>query len=236
MSGLLPRKRKQQGFVNDSGESTRSGLFFEALRIIKELRPRYAIAENVKALTSAKFKTEFATVLSSLEEAGYKNYWRVLNAKDYGIPQNRERVFIVSIRKDVDKGDFQFPDKLPLTKTLKDMLEPKVDEKYYINNERESTPVDGTILEPRAKEVCNCIAARYDAGIQNQKSIGCMVVEPNKDPIVIGSMQAHAAVKTDGICPTLTEAMGMGGGQVPVHTYGVRIRKLTPRECWRRHI
>ena len=239
---------KQQGFVNDSGESTRSGLFFEALRIIKELRPRYAIAENVKALTSSKFKNEFATVLSSLEEAGYNNYWRVLNAKDYGIPQNRERVFIVSIRRDVDEGDFQFPDKLPLTKTLKDMLEPKVDEKYYINNERaknlieqiksryiitESTPVDGTILEPRAKEVCNCIAARYDAGIQNQKSIGCMVVEPYKDPIVIGSMQAHAAVKTDGICPTLTEAMGMGGGQVPVHTYGVRIRKLTPRECWR---
>ena len=127
---------KQQGFVNDSGESTRSGLFFEALRIIKELRPRYAIAENVKALTSSKFKNEFATVLSSLEEAGYNNYWRVLNAKDYGIPQNRERVFIVSIRRDVDEGDFQFPDKLPLTKTLKDMLEPKVDEKYYINNER----------------------------------------------------------------------------------------------------
>ena len=56
-------------------------------------------------LTSTKFKNEFATVLSSLEEAGYNNYWRVLNAKDYGIPQNRERVFIVSIRKDVDKGD-----------------------------------------------------------------------------------------------------------------------------------
>lgn len=105
---------KQQGFVNDSGESTRSGLFFEALRIIKELRPRYAIAENVKALTSKKFKNEFAAVLSSLEDAGYSNYWSVLNAKDYGIPQNRERVFIVSIRKDVDKGDFQFPDKEPL--------------------------------------------------------------------------------------------------------------------------
>ena len=53
------------------------------------------------------------------------------------------------------------------------------------------------------------------------------------EPVIIGSMHAHAAVKTDGICPTLTEAMGMGGGQVPVHTYGVRIRKLTPRECWR---
>lgn len=130
---------KQQGFVNDSGESTRSGLFFEALRIIKELRPRYAIAENVKALTSTKFKNEFATVLSSLEEAGYKNYWRVLNAKDYGIPQNRERVFIVSIRRDVDEGDFQFPDKEPLMLRLRDMLEPaeSVDEKYYLSTERE---------------------------------------------------------------------------------------------------
>ena len=130
---------KQQGFVNDSGESTRSGLFFEALRIIKELQPRYAIAENVKALTSQKFKNEFATVLSSLEEVGYKNYWRVLNAKDYGIPQNRERVFIVSIRRDVDEGDFQFPDKEPLMLRLRDMLEPaeSVDEKYYLSTERE---------------------------------------------------------------------------------------------------
>ena len=130
---------KQQGFVNNDGESTRSGLFFEALRIIKELQPRYAIAENVKALTSQKFKNEFATVLSSLEEAGYNNYWRVLNAKDYGIPQNRERVFIVSIRRDVDEGDFQFPDKEPLMLRLRDMLEPaeSVDEKYYLSTERE---------------------------------------------------------------------------------------------------
>ena len=130
---------KQQGFVNNDGESTRSGLFFEALRIIKELQPRYAIAENVKALTSQKFKNEFATVLSSLEEAGYTNDWRVLNAKDYGIPQNRERVFIVSIRRDVDEGDFQFPDKEPLMLRLRDMLEPaeSVDEKYYLSIERE---------------------------------------------------------------------------------------------------
>jgi len=130
---------KQQGFVNNSGDSTRSGLFFEALRIIKELRPRYAIAENVKALTSKKFKNEFAAVLSSLEDAGYNNYWSVLNAKDYGIPQNRERVFIVSIRKDVDKGDFQFPEKEPLMLRLRDMLEPaeSVDEKYYLSTERE---------------------------------------------------------------------------------------------------
>ena len=222
---------KQRGFTDEDGQQTRSGLFFEALRIITDLQPQYAIAENVKALTSNAFNDEFETVIKSLADAGYNNYYSVLNAKDYGIPQNRERIFIVSIRKDLDTHEFTFPDKLPLTKTLKDMLEPKVDEKYYINNERaknlieqiksryiitESTPVDGTILEPRAKEVCNCITARYDAGIQNQKSIGCMVVEPNKDPIVIGSMQEHTAIKNDGVCPCLTTAMGTSGGNTPM--------------------
>ena len=156
---------KQQGFVNDSGESTRSGLFFEALRIIKELRPRYAIAENVKALTSTKFKNEFATVLSSLEEAGYKNYWRVLNAKDYGIPQNRERVFIVSIRRDVDEGDFQFPEKEPLMLRLRDMLEPaeSVDEKYYLSTEREGVRKLIAELESRYRinsSTAVCVASR----------------------------------------------------------------------------
>ena len=222
---------KQRGFTDEDGQQTRSGLFFEALRIITDLQPQYAIAENVKALTSNAFNDEFETVIKSLADAGYNNYYSVLNAKDYGIPQNRERIFIVSIRKDLDTHEFTFPDKLPLTKTLKDLLEPKVDEKYYINNERaknlieqiksryiitESTPVDGTILEPRAKEVCNCITARYDAGIQNQKSIGCMVVEPSKEPIVIGSMQEHTAIKNDGVCPCLTTAMGTSGGNTPM--------------------
>ena len=262
---------KQQGFVNDSGESTRSGLFFEALRIIKELRPRYAIAENVKALTSKKFKNEFATVLSSLEEAGYNNYWRVLNAKDYGIPQNRERVFIVSIRKDADEGDFQFPDKEPLMLRLRDMLEPaeSVDEKYYLSTEREG--VRRLIAELEARYSLPAAARIGDTPVICQ--VGNIVDNPNRDSqrgriydpsglaptlntvggggleakIVIDGLTRDtqkqkarvfnpsglAAVKTNGICPTLTEAMGMGGGQVPVHTYGVRIRKLTPRECWR---
>ena len=156
---------KQQGFVNDCGESTRSGLFFEALRIIKELRPRYAIAENVKALTSSKFKNEFATVLSSLEEAGYNNYWSVLNSKDYGIPQNRERVFIVSIRKDADEGDFQFPEKEPLMLRLRDMLEPteSVDEKYYLSTEREGVRKLIAELESRYRinnGTAVCVASR----------------------------------------------------------------------------
>lgn len=124
---------KQKGFTDENGERTRSGLFFEALRIIEDYKPKFAIAENVKALVSKRFTEEFKTVLESLEEAGYNNYYQVLNAKDYGIPQNRERVFIISIRKDIDKG-FKFPLPFPLELRLKDLLEDEVDEKYYLSD------------------------------------------------------------------------------------------------------
>ena len=126
---------KQRGFTDENGNRTRSGLFFEALRVIKDLQPKYAIAENVKALTSKKFTAEFEAVLEGLEAAGYNNYWQVLNAKDYGIPQNRERVFIISIRKDCDAGLFSFPAPQELKLRVKDMLEPEVDTKYYLTGE-----------------------------------------------------------------------------------------------------
>lgn len=129
---------KQKGLLNTDGTQTRSGLFFEALRIIEATQPRVAIAENVKNLTGKKFKEQFLTVLESLERAGYNNYWKVLNAKDYGIPQNRERVFIISIRKDIDVGLFRFPEPIPLTLKLKDLLEDDVDEKYYLEGKYES--------------------------------------------------------------------------------------------------
>lgn len=125
---------KQKGMFNEDGTLTRSGLFFKALDIIECVKPKIAIAENVKALTSKKFTEEFKIVLDSLEKAGYNNYWQVLNAKDYGIPQNRERVFIVSIRKDIDHYIFEFPKPYILEKRLKDFLEPYVDEKYYLSD------------------------------------------------------------------------------------------------------
>lgn len=114
---------KQKGLFNEDGSQTRSGLFFDALRIIEETQPRVAIAENVKSLTGKKFNAQFQMVLDSLEAAGYNNYWQVLNAKDFGIPQNRERVFIVSIRKDIDTGCFYFPKGFPLTVKLADVLD-----------------------------------------------------------------------------------------------------------------
>ena len=123
---------RQKGFEDGAGNRTRSGLFFEALRIIQDLQPKWAICENVKALTMKKFSKEFDTVLSSLETAGYRNYYQVLNAKDFGIPQNRERVFIVSIRKDIEQ-EFEFPEKQVLELRVRDLLEKDVPEKFFIN-------------------------------------------------------------------------------------------------------
>ena len=128
----------QKGLFNDDGTQTRSGLFFEALRIIETTQPKVAIAENVKNLTSKKFAEQFKIVLESLEAAGYNNYWQVLNAKGFGIPQNRERVFIVSIRKDIDNGGFAFPEGFPLELRLKDMLEDETDAKFYLDGKFES--------------------------------------------------------------------------------------------------
>ena len=120
---------KQMGII--AGQ-TRSGLLYEALRIIEAKKPSYAICENVKNLVGKKFKPDFDKLLFMLDELGYNSYWQVLNAKDYGIPQNRERVFVISIRKDIDNGTFKFPEKFPLELRLKDMLEGDVDDKFYL--------------------------------------------------------------------------------------------------------
>lgn len=115
--------------------NTRSGLYFEGLKILVAKKPKYSIIENVKGLTNKKNKKNFERILKDLEEAGYNNYWKILNAKDFGVPQNRERVFIVSIRKDI-KQDFKFPEGFDSGIRLKHILEPVVDEKYYIPQER----------------------------------------------------------------------------------------------------
>ena len=114
---------EKKGLVDSEGKKTRSGLFFDALRIIEATRPKIAIAENVKHLTSKSMKPVFDIVLRSLEEAGYNNYWQVMNCADYELPQSRERVLIVSIRKDVDDGKFNFPATVPLTTCMGDYLD-----------------------------------------------------------------------------------------------------------------
>jgi DNA-cytosine methyltransferase len=119
-------------------EGTRSGLLWEVERLLKEYEelPTYLLLENVKNLIGKKHRMDFEEWLWALEELGYNNYWKVLNAKDYGVPQNRERVFVVSIRKDKDKGTFAWPEPFDNGLRLKDFLETEVDEKYYLEESK----------------------------------------------------------------------------------------------------
>lgn len=218
---------KQKGLFNEDGTQTRSGLFFDALRIIEATKPRVAIAENVKNLTSKKFAEQFKIVLESLEEAGYNNYYQVLNAKDYGIPQNRERVFIVSIRKDIDNGTFQFPEGFPLELRLKDMLEDEVDEKFYLSSKMISTfnqhkernakngngfgwnPSDGNGVAATLKASSGCRAD--DNFIKETKATN----ESQQNEInmlglldIKGNEQVRRVYGTEGISPTLNTMQG----------------------------
>ena len=213
---------KQKGLFNEDGTQTRSGLFFEALRIIAATKPKIAIAENVKNLTSKKFAEQFKIVLDSLEDAGYNNYWKVLNAKDFGIPQNRERVFIVSIRKDIDHGLFQFPKGFPLDTRLKDILEDDVDEKYYLSDDQVARLSGNAFtqanLRLQTKDWCDTLLAR------DYKDPKCVSVNPERLFNIYGEDRgtgfAGNVWDTEAISPTLTTMTG--GNRQPLIPVTVR--------------
>ena len=139
-------------------DKTRSSLLVEWLRIIRANKPKWAIYENVKALTSKKFKETFQMFLDELSEYGYNTYWQVLNAKDFGIPQNRERVYVIIVRKDLDNGKFQFPEPFESDIVLKDVLEDQVDESYYVNTPRAQKLIEDLIASGKlAKQTSNTV-------------------------------------------------------------------------------
>lgn len=122
---------KQAG--GDEGSGTRSSIIWWTRYAVLKKKPKYLIMENVKALVSDKFRPLFLKWCDELQSYGYTNFAQVLNAKDYGIPQNRERIFVVSI---LGESWFNFPQPFPLKLRLKDMLEDKVDEKYYLPQDK----------------------------------------------------------------------------------------------------
>lgn len=129
---------KQAG--GEEGSGTRSSILWYTRNAILAKKPKYLIMENVKALVSGKFITLFRKWLDELTSYGYTNFCQVLNAKDYGIPQNRERIFVVSILGD---AWFSFPQPQELKLRLKDMLEEKVDEKYYLPQDKVNQFIEG---------------------------------------------------------------------------------------------
>lgn len=199
---------------------TRSGLYYEGYRILKEKRPSYSIIENVKNLTSKRFKQQFESILNDLSELGYTNYWKVLNAKNFGIPQNRERVFIVSVRNDIAQNNFCFPQEIPLLRKLKDLLEDNVDEKYYLSENAIGRLIkknNRLIRNLENPDVSSCIIAGYYKvdGRNNQ------YISDNNVQRIIGiydsenkTHQAGSIYNPIGISPTLT-TMSSGGNKQP---------------------
>lgn len=140
------------------GSGTRSSLLWQQVRLLRKAvtdnkAPKYLFFENVKNLISKKFMPDFQKLIDTLDEFGYNTYYEVLNVKNCGIPQNRERVFGIAIRKDIDKSTMTFPKPFDNGLRLKDVLDDKVDEKYYIVNEKADKLIDeliknGTLENP----------------------------------------------------------------------------------------
>lgn len=117
-------------------EKTRSSLLVEYLRVIRANKPNFGMYENVKNIVGKQFKDTFKMFTDELDEYGYNVYWKVLNAKDYGIPQNRERVYLIFIKKELENGKFTYPEPFDNGMRLKDVLEENVDEKFYISEDK----------------------------------------------------------------------------------------------------
>jgi DNA (cytosine-5)-methyltransferase 1 len=156
-------------------EDTRGTLFYDALRYLKEHKPRYFIAENVKGLLSHDNGKTFQTIIDCLalttntqmslmpfDNLGYHIHYKVLNTKDFGIPQNRERIFIVGIRDDAD-NNFRFPKEMLLEIKLKDLLQINVDDKYYLSN-KAVLKIKRHNNSSLNNNVSNCIHSGYYKG------------------------------------------------------------------------
>ena len=213
---------RQKGLRDENGEQTRSGLLLEVERLLKTAiaegkAPKYLLLENVKNLVGKKFRPDFENWLLTLEELGYKNYWKVLNAKDYGVPQNRERVFVVSVAE----GGFEFPKPIELTIRLKDVLETNVDEKFYLKQEL----ADSFLKRLSERKVSNTIRCGGAGSTDEKHTWDLVAILQNPHGFNNGG------VKKD-VSPTITSTGNFAQNNFVLKP-DVRIRKLTPRECWR---
>jgi len=167
------QRNKCPNCSSENIEKTRSSLLVEYLRVIRANKPNFGMYENVKNIVGKQFRdTTFKLFEDELHEYGYNTYWEVLNAKDYGIPQNRERVYLIFIKKDLDNGKFVFPKGFDNGIRLKDVLEGEVDEKYYILDDK----VQKFLVNLKSKNICENDTLKLDGNNYNQR---CVVHTPN---------------------------------------------------------
>ena len=198
----------RKGFDDEKG---RGELFFELTRIIEDKYPRICFFENVKNLVGHDNGNTFKVICEQLDNLGYKYTYRVLNAMYYGnVAQNRERIYIVAFRDEEDYDKFQWPEEIPLNKSVRDIIDfaSKVDEKYYYTE------------------------GKYK-GDMYEKLTEAMKTDEKEDPAVYQWRRRYVRKNKSGVVPTLTANQGEGGHNVClIHTDDNRIRKMTPRECF----
>ena len=204
----LSKAGKQKGLSN-----TRSGLVYEVLRILHELKeeerlPKVLIMENVVDLVQVKFIKQFQEIQLELEELGYSNYTETLNAKDYGVAQNRDRVFMVSILGDYY---YEFPKPIKLEKRLRDYLETNVDKKYRLSDRMlqgmMKTNFNSYQLENKLQDLDGCISTiltRYEGSPQVVDHTKINVIG-NYSP---SNHDASRIVHSDGLAPAIKENHG----------------------------
>ena len=171
---------KQRGF--EEGAGTRSSLLWECKKAIEAKKPRFLMMENVKALVSAKFLPFLRQWQTWLHQQGYENFTQVLNASSYNVPQNRERVFMISIlRTDSEPNpSFYFPKKMKLERRIKDILEPNADESFYLSD--------------KALEYF----CRVNNGLNGSDESSCVGKVPNSQDGVVSGVNAIAPTLTAG--------------------------------------
>ncbi|GLI18973.1 cytosine-specific methyltransferase [Tepidanaerobacter syntrophicus] len=187
----------QKGFKDERGH-----LFFETLRILEGKRPRAFFIENVKNLVSHDSGKTFRIIYDALKEAGYHIRYQVMNSMEYGnVPQNRERIYIVGFINKEECNRFYFPEPIPLTKTIDDIIDKSVKQEY--------------------KYYYDSSSKYYDALKENM----------TKEDRIYQLRRVYVRENKSNVCPTLTANMGTGGHNVPLIRDKYGIRKLTPREC-----
>ena len=225
---------KRRGF-----DDTRGTLFYDALRYLKEHRPRYFIAENVKGLLSHDSGKTFQTIIDCLaktinyqysiipfDNLGYHIHYKVLNTKDFGIPQNRERIFIIGIRDDSD-NNFRFPKEIPLELKLKDILQHNPNEKYYLSD-KAIARIKRHDNKSLGNELSNCITSvYYKQGGRDQQYISHSLYPRSGNPKNGGT---GFLSKEDGT----SYCLDTGNTQaIELIADNKKIRRLTPIECER---
>lgn len=221
---------KQEG--GDKGSGTRSSLMWNTVEIVKHKKPKYVIWENVKNVLSKKYIHNFKQYLNELDSLGYTNYYKVLNAKNYGIPQNRERIYVISILG--EHNPYEFPKSIELDKSIKDVLENDVNEKYYLKDEIVKKFIPNSNFNKKDKLPCIAASRGRTPENSNDKIVNLQTeqhLEINKNGVTntiptvqkynyvvdrLGGVfdtdkskhQAGSVYNTEGLCPTLDTMQG----------------------------